>query len=153
MKLHCFNFINLTTAFSLHRAKEIGVRKVLGASKRQLVFQFLIDAVLLCLIAFLLAIFLSVLLLPLFNQLSGKIISTNIFEHINYVESLLLIAVLIGLLSGIYPAFFLSGFQPISSLKGKFISRTKGILLRKTLVIAQFSISIILNSRQLHPTH
>ncbi len=140
----CFNFINLTTAFSLQRAKEIGVRKVMGASKKQLIFQFLIDAVFLCLIAFAIAIFLSVLLLPLFNQLSGKIISTTIFKHVNYIGLLLFIAVSIGFLSGIYPAFFLSDFQPISSLKGKFILGSKGITLRKTLVIAQFSISIIL---------
>lgn len=140
----CFNFINLTTAFSLQRAKEIGVRKVLGASKKQLIFQFLFDAVLLCIIAVVIALFLCVFLLPVFNQLSEKIISISIFEHIHYVGLLLLIAFSIGLLSGIYPAFFLSSFQPISSLKGKFISGTKGLALRKVLVVTQFAISIIL---------
>lgn len=140
----CFNFINLTTAFSLYRAKEIGVRKVLGASKKQLISQFLIDAVLLCLVAFAIAIFLCILLLPVFNQLSGNVISTSIFDNLNYVGILLLIAISAGLLSGIYPAFFLSGFQPMSSLKGKFISGTRGIALRKILVVVQFSISIIL---------
>jgi putative ABC transport system permease protein len=138
----CFNFINLTTAFSLYRTKEIAVRKVLGASKKQLIFQFLIDAVLLCLVAFGIAIFLCVLLLPVFNQLSGKVISTNIFDNAGYIELLLLIAISIGLLSGIYPALILSGFQPVKSLKGKFVSR--GVALRKALVVAQFSISIIL---------
>ena len=140
----CFNFINLTTAFSLYRAKEIGVRKVLGASKKQLISQFLIDAVLLCLVAFAIAIFLCILLLPVFNQLSGNVISTSIFDNLNYVGLLLLIAISAGLLSGIYPAFFLSGFQPISSLKGKFIYGSRGIALRKILVVIQFSISIIL---------
>jgi putative ABC transport system permease protein len=140
----CFNFINLTTAFSLQRAKEIGVRKVLGASKKQLIFQFLFDAVLLCVIAFAIALILCVLLLPVINQLSGKIISTTIFEPIRYIGLLFLIAISIGLVAGIYPAFFLSRFQPISSLKGKFISGTKGLLLRKVLIVTQFSISIIL---------
>jgi putative ABC transport system permease protein len=140
----CFNFINLTTAFSLQRAKEIGVRKVLGASKNQLVLQFFMDAVLLCLIAFVIALLLAVLLLPLFNQLVATIISENIFAHFQNVLWLLLIAVIVGLLSGAYPALFLSGFKPISSLKGKFESSGKGLILRKTLVVAQFSISIFL---------
>jgi putative ABC transport system permease protein len=140
----CFNFINLTTAFSLQRAKEIGVRKVLGASKNQLVLQFFMDAILLCLIAFIIALLLAVLLLPLFNQLIGTIISENIFAHFQNVLWLLLIAVIVGLLSGAYPALFLSGFKPISSLKGKFESSGKGLILRKTLVVAQFSISIFL---------
>lgn len=140
----CFNFINLTTAFSLYRAKEISVRKVLGASKKQLVFQFLTDAVLLCLVAFAIAIFLCFLLLPIFNELSGKVITTALTDNLNYVGFLLLISISVGLLSGIYPAFFLSGLKPISSLKGKFISGTRGKALRKVLVVAQFSISIIL---------
>ena len=140
----CFNFINLTTAFSLQRAKEIGVRKVLGASKKQLIFQFIFDAVLLCIIAFVSALILCILLLPVVNQLSAKVITTTVLEPIRYIGLLFLIAISIGLLSGVYPAFFLSRFQPVSSLKGKFISGTKGLLLRKVLIVAQFSISIIL---------
>ena len=140
----CFNFINLSTAFSLHRAKEIGVRKVLGSSRRQLIIQFLSDAVLLCLIAFLLALLMGVLVLPLFNSLAGKIITLNIFAHLNYILFLFILALIIGILSGIYPAFFLSGFHPISSLKGRFASGSKGQVLRKGLVISQFSMSIIL---------
>lgn len=140
----CFNFINLTTAFSLRRAKEIGVRKVLGASKGQLVIQFFMDAILLCLISFVVALILAVLLLPMFNQLTGTIISQNIFSHFQNILWLLLIAIIVGLLSGAYPALYLSGFKPISSLKGKFGSSVKGLALRKTLVIAQFSISIFL---------
>ena len=139
-----FNFINLTTAFSLQRAREIGVRKVLGASKKQLIFQFLMDAVLLSSVAMVLALLLCTLLLPFFNQLAGKIISTHIFEHLRYVGLLAWIAVAIGLLSGIYPAFFLSGFQPLRSLKGRFVSDAKGLALRKVLVVTQFSISIVL---------
>ncbi len=140
----CFNFINLTTAFSLKRAKEIGVRKVMGASKKQLTFQFLADAVILSLLAFVLAVFLCSLLLPWLNELTGKTISTGIFDNIKYLGLFLLMSVGVGLLSGIYPAFFLSGFQPITNLKGKFANSTKGLFLRKSLVVAQFTISIIL---------
>jgi putative ABC transport system permease protein len=140
----CFNFINLTTAFSLQRAKEIGVRKVLGASKNQLMLQFFTDAVIICLVSFIIALFMAALLLPLYNQLVGSIVAGNIFEHFQNVVWLFLITVIIGILSGVYPALFLSGLKPISSLKGKLESSVKGLLLRKTLVIAQFSISIFL---------
>ncbi|MDB5119911.1 MAG: FtsX-like permease family protein [Sphingobacteriales bacterium] len=140
----CFNFINLTTAFSLQRAKEIGVRKVMGASKKQLISQFLADAMMLTLLAFIIALLVCVLLLPIFNQLSGKTISTSIFQNPAYIGLLLLITLIIGFLSGIYPAYLLSSFQPIESLKGQLVSGIKGIFLRKALVITQFSISIIL---------
>ncbi|MEO7049366.1 MAG: FtsX-like permease family protein, partial [Ferruginibacter sp.] len=140
----CFNFINLTTAFSLKRAKEIGVRKVMGASKKQLTFQFLADAVILALLAFVIAVLLSALILPWFNELTGKTISTGIFDNIKYLSLFLLMSIVIGFLSGIYPAFFLSGFQPITNLKGKFANSTKGSFLRKGLVVAQFTISIVL---------
>jgi putative ABC transport system permease protein len=140
----CFNFINLTTAFSLQRAKEIGVRKVLGASKSQLLIQFFMDALLLCLVAFVMALGLAALLLPLFNQLTGTIVSSNIFGRLQNIGLLFIVAIIVGLLSGAYPALFLSGFKPISSLKGKFASSGKGLMLRKSLVIAQFSISIFL---------
>jgi putative ABC transport system permease protein len=140
----CFNFINLTTAFSLKRAREVGVRKVLGASKKQLVFQFFMDAVFLCLIAFFIALLMAAFLLPLFNQLSGTTISTSVFEHLNYVVYLLLIAIVVGLLSGIYPALFLSGFKAVNSLKKQFMPGTNSLLFRKSLVIAQFTISIVL---------
>lgn len=140
----CFNFINLTTAFSLKRAKEIGVRKVLGASKKQLTFQFLTDALLLSFIAFLLAVLLCTLLSPLFNQLTGKAVITNNFYNIKYLFFFVMIAIATGLLSGIYPAFFLSNFQPINNLKGSFVKSSKGNILRKALVISQFAVSIIL---------
>jgi len=140
----CFNFINLTTAFSLKRAREIGVRKVMGASKLQLKFQFLTDALFLSLISFLIAVLLCNLLSPFFNQLTGKPIVTNIFYNIKYLFFFLLIAMATGLLSGIYPAFFLSRFQPITNLKGRFIKSSKGSFLRRALVVSQFAVSIIL---------
>jgi putative ABC transport system permease protein len=140
----CFNFINLTTAFSLQRAKEIGVRKVFGASKYQLVLQFFTDAVMLCLIAFIIALLFAMLLLPLFNQLVGTVVADGIFHSFQNILTLFLISIVVGVLSGAYPALFLSGFNPISSLKGKTGSSGTGLMLRRSLVVAQFSISIFL---------
>ncbi|QEC67537.1 FtsX-like permease family protein [Panacibacter ginsenosidivorans] len=138
------NFINLATAFSLKRAKETGVRKILGASRKQLILQYLIDAFVLSLAAYFLACILCFLLLPLFNNVSGKVISQSIFEQPLYLLLLFCIALITGLFSGIYPALFLSGFQPVASLKGRLIAGFKGIEIRKALVVTQFSISIIL---------
>ncbi|MGN6532659.1 MAG: ABC transporter permease [Ginsengibacter sp.] len=140
----CFNFINLTTARSAERAKEVGIRKVVGAGKRQLAAQFIGESVVLCLIAFILTFFLSWLLLPLFNQLAGKTISSGIFVHLNYLVLLFFASIGIGLLAGIYPALVLSSFKPVVVLKGRFATGTRGIFLRKGLVIAQFTISIAL---------
>ncbi|SDD21624.1 putative ABC transport system permease protein [Mucilaginibacter pineti] len=140
----CFNFVNLTTARSVERAKEVGIRKVVGAEKSQLASQFIGESVVLCLIAFVLTVILSVLLLPMFNQLAGKTVSPGIFSNWYYVVILLGTAVLIGLVAGIYPALVLSSFKPVSVLKGRFSSGTKGNLLRKTLVVSQFTISIFL---------
>jgi putative ABC transport system permease protein len=140
----CFNFINLTTAFSLQRAKEIGVRKVIGATKKQLVMQFFIDAISLCLISLIVALLLILLLLPLFNQIAGIIINTNIFENLKNLLLLFTITIIVGVLSGTYPALVLAGFNPVTSLKGKFESSANGLMLRKTLIVGQFSISIFL---------
>ncbi|MDB5116589.1 MAG: FtsX-like permease family protein [Mucilaginibacter sp.] len=140
----CFNFINLTTAFSLQRVKEIGVRKVLGASKYQLILQFFMDAMILCILAFLIALLFAILLLPLFNQLAGTVVVDSIFNNLRNVLWLLLLAIVVGILSGTYPALFLSGFKPVSSLKGKTGSSGTGLVLRRSLVVAQFSISIFL---------
>lgn len=138
----CINFINLTTARSAERAKEVGIRKVAGALKTQLSKQFIGESVIICLIAFLLTIFFSWLLLPLFNQLAGKTISQSIFENARYLGILFFAAIGIGLLAGIYPALVLSSFKPVIVLKGKFATGTRGILLRKALVVSQFTISI-----------
>jgi len=140
----CFNFVNLTTARSAERAKEVGVRKVVGAARSQLARQFIGESVILCLIAFILSVGLSALLFNLFNQLSGKIIGHHIFEHPSYLLMLFGIAIVIGILAGTYPALVLSSFQPITVLKGRFVSGAKGSLLRKGLVVAQFTISIAL---------
>lgn len=140
----CFNFINLTTARSAERAKEVGIRKVVGAAKGQLTSQFIGESVLLCLIAFMLTLGGAALLLPGFNHLAGKTISTRIFENMHFILILFLASIGIGLLAGVYPALVLSSFKPVTVLKGRFATGTKGILLRKGLVVAQFTISIAL---------
>jgi len=140
----CFNFINLTTALSMQRVKEIGVRKVLGTTRNLLIFQFLVEAVMLAATSFVFAVLLCTIFIPFFNNLVGKTIISDIFENVNYLLLLLAMAIGIGLLSGIYPAFFLARFQPVSTLKGGFVSTAQGIAFRKVLVITQFSISIML---------
>ncbi|WP_062057175.1 ABC transporter permease [Aquimarina longa] len=138
------NFINLTTARSVERAKEVGVRKVIGAEKRQLTFQFIGESIIISLLSFILSIVLIAIFLPLFNTLSGKIVSPSIFSNFTHIGILFIIAIAIGSIAGTYPAFVLSSFKPVKVLKGSFSTGTKGILLRKGLVIMQFTISIAL---------
>lgn len=140
----CINFINLTTARSTERAREVGVRKVVGAGRMQLARQFIGESVLISLIAFALTLGIASLLLPSFNELAGKIVSSSIFENLNYVLILFLAAIGVGLLAGIYPAFVLSSFRPTIVLKGRFATGTKGNFLRKSLVVSQFTISTAL---------
>ena len=140
----CINFVNLTTARSAERAKEVGVRKVIGAGRFQLMRQFLSESVLLCLIAFVFAGALCEALLPSFNLLAGKTVSEGVLSQPGELLILAGIALAIGLLAGFYPALVLSGFRPIVSLKGRFSSGTRGLLLRRGLVVFQFTISIFL---------
>ncbi len=140
----CINFVNLTTARAAERAKEVGVRKISGAGKFQLVWQFIGESLMLCLIALVITAILSSFLIPRFNQLAGKTVSTEFFADFNNVLLLLLTSVCIGFIAGIYPALVLSSYKPITVLKGRFITGTRGIVLRKGLVIAQFTISIAL---------
>jgi putative ABC transport system permease protein len=140
----CINFVNLTTARSVERAKEVGIRKVVGAARGLLARQFISESILLCLIAFVFAVVLSAAIIPLFNNLSGKIISTGILSNLPFVGALFLAALIIGVLAGSYPAMVLSSFEPVVVLKGRFTTSVKGILLRKGLVTFQFGISIAL---------
>lgn len=140
----CINFINLTTARSAERAKEVGIRKVAGADKLQLIWQFIGESVMLCFIAFVLTVILSALLLPSFNLLAGKTVSTGIFHNVKYLLQLFIASIGIGLLAGVYPALVLTSFRPVVVLKGRFATGAQGIILRKGLVVAQFTISIAL---------
>ncbi|HVV02739.1 MAG TPA: ABC transporter permease [Puia sp.] len=140
----CINFINLTTARSATRAKEVGVRKVVGAARTQLAGQFIGESVIICWIAFVLTLILSAVTLPLFNQLAGKVISPGVFSRGADMLDLFLLSTLIGIVAGIYPSLVLSAFRPVSVLKGRFATSTQGLLLRKGLVVFQFTISIVL---------
>lgn len=140
----CINFINLSTSKANERAREVGIRKVTGATKFELITQFLIESLLTSTIAGFVAICIVIIAIPLFNNLSGKIIIENILEFKGEFIKILLGSLIIGLASGIYPAFILSEFKPINVLKGKFVSRPKGIILRKGLVVFQFTVSILL---------
>jgi putative ABC transport system permease protein len=140
----CVNFMNLSTARSAGRSKEVGVRKVLGSSRGTLIYQFLTESTLTSFIALIIALLMVVILLPYFNQLSGKQITFSLFSSVWLLPCLLVTTLIIGLLAGLYPAFFLSAFQPIQVLKGKLASGFKGSALRNSLVVFQFSTVIIL---------
>ncbi|MET0242430.1 MAG: FtsX-like permease family protein, partial [Flavitalea sp.] len=140
----CINFVNLTTARSVERAKEVGVRKVVGALKFQLARQFIVESLLMCFFAFLVTTLLAMALLPVFNTMAGKIISTSIFDPFVNIALLFGASMMIGLLAGMYPAWVLSSFKPITVLKGRFSTSNRGVILRKGLVITQFTISIAL---------
>ena len=140
----CVNFMNLSTARSANRAREVGVRKVLGSAKKHLIAQFLIESILLTFIATVIAITVASMLLPAFNQLSGKNLTITTQTLTWLVPALLSIVVVVGLLAGSYPSFYLSAFQPIQVLKGKLAAGFKGSKLRSFLVVFQFSISIFL---------
>ena len=140
----CINFMNLSTANSAKRAAEVGVRKVLGAQKQSLLRQFLGESLIMAGIALILALIFSFLLLPVFEQVSGKTLIISFEQKIILGGSFFLLALITGLLAGSYPAFYLSSFRPIKVLKGKFSNSLAAISLRKGLVVFQFIISIVL---------
>jgi putative ABC transport system permease protein len=140
----CINFMNLSTARSAGRAKEVGIRKVLGTEKKSLIRQFLTESTLMAFIALLLAVAIIWLSLSWFNNIAGKqMLFATLFKP-QYLLFLLLLPVVVGVLAGSYPAFFLSSFQPISVLKGKINAGFKKSYLRSFLVVFQFWASIIL---------
>jgi ABC-type antimicrobial peptide transport system permease subunit len=149
LAIACINFMNLTTARSTSRAREVGMRKVVGARKSSLVGQFLTESIILTFVSLLLAILVVELALPAFNSLSGKALDLTFLGEANILLGLLGIALSTGILAGGYPAFFLSSFQPANALKGALRSGSKGILLRKVLVVVQFTLSILLISGSL----
>lgn len=140
----CINFINLTTARAAERAKEVGIRKVVGAERFQLAKQFIGESILISLIAFVFSVLFVTLVSPLFNQLAGKEISGNIMTRPGQLLGLFSLSLVVGFIAGIYPSLVLSSFKPISVLKGRFASSNKGLFLRKSLVVFQFVISIVL---------
>ncbi len=144
--LACINFINLATAHSAHRAREIGVRKVLGSTKSQLIKQFIGESVFISLLAAALAIALAKLFLPSFSLLVGKNVQLLISEDWQIIGLFFAIATLVGFVAGIYPAVFLSRYEPMVVLKGRNLGKSSRSLLslRKVLILSQFSISVML---------
>ena len=152
----CVNFMNLSTARSANRAKEVGIRKVAGSTKGHLIIQFLTESILLSLFSLVLALGIAVLLIPMFNQLAGKSLHPDVLFSGRFLPVLILLVLVVGFLAGSYPAFYLSSFQPIHVLKGKIAAGFKSSWLRSSLVVFQFFISIglivstLVIYRQLH---
>lgn len=142
--LACINFMNLSTARSSIRSKEVGVRKVLGSLKKQLVSQFLTEAMIISVIALLVGLSIVFLALPYVNNMANKELTLAAFKNGYMLLSLIFIIIFIGLLAGSYPAFFISSFKPVDVLKSKLLTGAKSGLLRNVLVILQFATSIIL---------
>ncbi|WP_143960216.1 ABC transporter permease [Litoribacter populi] len=138
------NYINLATAKAMVRAKEVGIRKAIGSSKRQLVFQFFCEAFVINLLASLTALVISIIALPYFISFSGLALNINHFGVANLAVVVAGITLVGTLVSGFYPAVILSGFNPMTVLKGKFSHSSKGIILRKGLVFFQFTATIVL---------
>jgi len=139
------NFMNLSVARSTTRAKEVGIRKTIGAQKLQLVGQYLGEHILLAFISLLLAIAITALFLPAINNLAARSLSLTIWSgQLSFLVGLLLLTVCIGIVSGAYPAFFISSFQSVKALKGKLESFGKGNLIQNGLVVLQFSIAIMM---------
>ena len=139
----CFNFINLTTARSARRSQEIGIRKVIGAGRSTLIFQFLVESALLVMLSVTLAVLLTQFSMPLFNEVTAKTISIDYFNTDFYLLLLAITAITL-LLSGIYPAVFLASFHAVRALKGKLKKNSSQVLLRRGLVSFQFGLAIIL---------
>ncbi len=142
--LACINFINLSTARSVERAKEVGIRKTFGSERKALIWQFLLESVVVSFISTLVAFGLITLLLPLFNRIADKHLTVTYFFDPVKIALLLSFSIVVGIIAGLYPALVLSSFRPVTVLKGKFKSNKYGLALRNSLVVFQFAISVIL---------
>lgn len=139
----CINFVNLTIARSVKRAKEIGIRKVAGSDRKQLIFQFLGESFFLCTVAFVLAIALVQLLLPLFNELANKALAISYLLDAKLIAAYIALYIITGLLAGFYPALVLSGYNPVQTLYSRFQIAGKNYL-QKSLVVLQFTLASFL---------
>ena len=140
----CINYTNLSTAKALKRSKEVGVRKVVGASRKQLILQFLYESFILNVIALVLAVLIAAALLPAFNEFTNREILLNPLESIAVLPTLIALIVIVGIFSGIYPALFMTSFQPVEALSRKYSRPSRSSGLRNTFVAFQFCISIML---------
>ncbi len=142
LTIACINFMNLATARASERAREVGVRKSLGSAKRQLVYQFLTESILMAIFAAVISLAILSLALPAFNSITGKDFTFNFAPSV--IAGLMAITLVVGILAGIYPAFFLSSFNPVLVMKGDSLPSGSTSMLRNALVVFQFTISIIL---------
>jgi putative ABC transport system permease protein len=142
--LACINFINLTTARSVYRSKEVGLRKVVGSTRAALMRQFLSESFILSILALFIALTLTGLALPFFNQLLAKSYTVSSMADIRIVTGIIGLVIVVSLLSGYYPAWVMSSLKPVEVLKGKLQSAGRGVRLRQTLVVFQFVISVCL---------
>jgi putative ABC transport system permease protein len=140
----CINFMNLATARSAGRSREVGMRKVAGSDKGQLIRQFLLESLVLTFIALIIGILIVELILPVFNNLVKLQLNIDYFGNWYIIPGLILLGIIVGLISGSYPAFFLASFKPVAVLTGKFEKGTGGSSLRSILVILQFGISVFI---------
>ena len=140
----CINFINLSTARATMRAKEVGIRKAVGANRNGLIAQFLVESIILSLVSTIIAVGILALVLPSFNQIAGKGLEVNQLLTPIFMVTILIIILIVGFLAGSYPAFYLTSFKPTEVLKGKVRKGAKGSWIRSILVVLQFTISISL---------
>ena len=140
----CINFMNLSTASSSQRAKEVGIKKVLGSERKDLIKQFLTESIVMSLIATILALLIIQFALPFFNNLSGKELTISYLSNYQFLTGILVLTLFIGILAGSYPALFISSFKPVSILKGKIRTGSKSGFLRSSMVVFQFAASIIM---------
>ena len=141
--LACINFMNLSTARSEKRAKEVGIRKAIGSLRSQLISQYFSESILTAVLAFIVSLLLVILILPFFNSVSGKQISFP-WNNIYFWLAGISFSIVTGLIAGLYPAIYLSSFQPVKVLKGTFKAGRNAAIPRKVLVIVQFTVSVIL---------
>ena len=144
LTIACINFMNLSTASASKRAREVGIRKVLGSLKKQLIKQFLIESILIAVVALLISVCLVYWAIPFFNRISGKNLSLHLLGNPWLIPGLLFFGLITGILAGSYPAFFLSSFKTVAVLKGKLTANKNSVGLRSGLVVFQFFISIML---------
>ncbi len=142
--LACINFVNLATARSVYRAKEVGLRKVVGSTRQGLISQFLSESFVLTVFSLIIALVLTVLFLPYFNQLLDKKYDLIALSNLSIIAGVILLTLVIALLSGYYPALVMSALRPVEVLKGKMQTGTRGIQLRRALVVFQFIVSVTL---------
>ncbi|MBS1532235.1 MAG: ABC transporter permease [Bacteroidetes bacterium] len=140
----CFTYINLSTARSIERAREVSVRKVVGAGKGQLFWQFIGESALLCVLAVILSYLIALIALPYFNDLTQRQLQISTMFSLQFIGGVLLVIVLVTIAAGSYPALILSGFDPIKGLKGSFKNTSSGKVLRNSLIVFQFVISVFL---------